>query len=263
MLGITQRRFGTLDQFESAWMERVEVPAVIKELGNQPQPEIEVAFQGAVHFIAGFLRQLDFKLFRNGGLPLIERITGPSREEILVRLAPNAVRGTYIPIQIQIHMTHSDLRTIRERYWPGAGRPPVSLFSGNLGLLQEIPTYDIWNVATEDAFSEVTEHLREYLIPFLEVLENPRHLKNLIFNQEFRVFDPVTSLEWILLHYGSFEARAYLQKIIDESLIPIEGFWNAHDGLREQTQVSYQPGNMVRNLAAVALTHDLTRRWLR
>lgn len=261
MLGINHRRFSTLESFEKAWIEKIEVTALVRDLGETCGVEIESAFQGAVHYLAGFLGQCEFRMFRNGGLPLIERHTGAVREEILVRLGPNSIKGAYVPIQIQLHVTNPRIREIRERYWPGAGRAPVSLFGGNTGLLQPVPTYDIWNVASEETLSEIVNEFRSSVLPFLDLLDSPARLRKMIFDGEKVPIDSVAATEWLLLEFGQADARMYLRSLIDSGKVPVDEFWESIDQLKLEAQVSYRPGNQVRNLAVVAFTHDLTRRY--
>ena len=262
MFGIVQRRFKTQREFDEVWNTPTDVPALVRDLGMPGSLEVESTFHGAVHYLAGYMQRFDFRLFRNGGLPLIERRTGVVIEEVLVRLGPNAVRGAYLPISLQLHVCHDGLREVRERYWPTAGRPPVSLVSGNIGLIQTVPTYDIWNVATEDSLGEITDCLRQDLLPYLELLSSPNQLRRAIFDGEAPMFDPATSVEWLLMEFGRSDAREYIRQLIDAEDVVIRDFWTEHDQLKTQKQVAYLPGNLTHNLAVIAFSHDICRRWL-
>ena len=262
MFGIIQRRFKTQAEWDEVWNTPVNVPTLVRDLGTPGSLEVESTFHGAVHFLAGYLQRFDFRLFRNGGLPLIERRTGQLIEEVLVRLGPTPIRGVYMPISLQLHVCHDGLREVRERYWPTAGRPPVSLVSGNIGLIQTVPTFDIWNVATEDALVEITESFRNDLLPYLEMLSSPNQLRRAIFYGEAQMFDPATSVEWLLMEFGHADARQYMRQLIDSEDIAIRDFWAEHDNLKTQKQIGYMPGNMTHNLAVIAFSHDICRRWL-
>ncbi len=262
MFGIVQRRFKTEREWDEVWNTPAEVPSFVRDLGFPGSLEVEASFHGAVHYLAGYLQRFEFRLFRNGGLPLIERRTGPLIEEVLVRLGPNPVRGAYLPISLHLHVCHEGLREIRERYWPTAGRPPVSLVSGNIGLLQTVPTFDVWNVATEDALIEITDSFRQELLPYLEMLSSPNLLRRAIFDGDAPMFDPATSVEWLLLEFGRSDAREYIRQLIDAEDLVIRDFWKEHDQLKSQTQLGYMPGNLTHNLAVIAFSHDICRRWL-
>jgi hypothetical protein len=262
MFGIVQRRLKSLAEWDEVWNTPVNVPVFVRDLGEPGSLEVESSFHGAVHFLAGYLQRYEFRLFRNGGLPLIERRMGPVIEEVLVRLGPNPVRGAYLPVTLQLHVCHDGLREIRERYWPTAGRPPVSLVSGNLGLLQSVPTYDIWNVATEDALAEITNSFRQELLPYLELLSSPNQLRRAIFDGKVPLFDAATSVEWLLMEFGRSDAREYIRQLMDSENVVIRDFWKEHDLLKEQKQVSYRPGDLTHNLAVIAFSHDVCRRWL-
>jgi hypothetical protein len=262
MFGVIQRRFSSHEHFESAWKTEIEIPSLVRDLGEPGSLEVEQSFHGSVHYLAGYLERVEFKLFRNGGLPLIERRTGDLREELLVRLAPNGVRGAYIPVKIDLCVSNSGLREIRERYWHGSGRPPISFFSGNIGLLQEVRTFDLWNVATEDALSQLVRNIRDYTLPFLELLASPAQMRRAIFDSEIAVLDHASCLEYLIMEFGTADARQYIRQLIDDGTVQSTEFWVHHDLLKQRTQVSLKPGEDVQNLAAIALTHDLCKRWL-
>ena len=262
MFGIIQRRFKTQVEWETVWNTPLDVPALVRDLGEPGSLEVDSSFHGAVHFLAGYLQRFDFRLFRNGGLPLIERRTGNLIEEILVRKGPHTARGVYLPISLQLHVCHDGLREIRERYWPTAGRPPVSLVSGNVGLVQTVPTFDIWNVATEDSLIEITNSFREDLLPYLEMLASPNQLRRAIFEREAAMFDPATSVEWLLMEFGRSDAREYIRQLMDAEDVVIRDFWREHDELKNQKRVGYLPGELTHNLAVIAFSHDICRRWL-
>ncbi|MBS1703545.1 MAG: hypothetical protein JST12_17910 [Armatimonadetes bacterium] len=262
MFGVVQRRFKTHREWDEVWHTPVDVPAFVRDLGEPGSLEVQSMFHGAVHFLAGYLQRFDFRLFRNGGLPLIERRTGAVIEEVLVRLGPNSVRGAYLPISMNIHVCHEGLRPIRERYWPTAGRPPVSLVSGNIGLVQNPPTHDIWNVATEDALAEITTSFRNDLLPYLELLASPNQLRRAVFDGEAPMFDHATAVEWLLMEFGRSDAREYIRQLMDAEDIAIRDFWHKHDKLANQTQIGYMPGDLTHNLAVIAFSHDICKRWL-
>jgi hypothetical protein len=251
-----------MTEWETVWNTPVDIPTFVRDLGEPGSLEVQSSFHGAVHFLAGFLQRFEFRLFRNGGLPLIERRTGPMIEEVLVRLGPNPVRGAYLPISLQLHVCHDGLREVRERYWPTAGRPPVSMVSGNMGLIQAVPTYDVWNVATEDSLGEITEMFRQDLLPYLELLSSPNQLRRAIFEGDAPMFDAATSVEWLLMEFGRSDAREYLRKLIDSEDVVIRDFWKEHDELKTQKRIGYMPGNLTHNLAVIAYSHDICRRWL-
>jgi len=262
MFGVIQRRFKTHREWEEVWTTPVDVPSFVKDLGEPGSLEVQSTFHGAVHYLAGYLQRFDFRLFRNGGLPLIERRTGPIIEEVLVRMGPNPVRGAYLPISLKLHVSHEGLRPIRERYWPTAGRPPVLIVSGNVGLTQESPTFDIWNVATEDSLREITTSFRSDLLPYLELLQSPNQLRRAIFDGKAPMFDPATSVEWLLMEYGRTDAREYIRQLMDAEDVAIRDFWTTHDSLSQKTQIGYLPGNLTHNLAVIAYSHDICKRWL-
>jgi hypothetical protein len=262
MFGITQRRLNSQQELEEALSAEIFVPSLVKDLGEPGSLEVSATFFGAVHFLAGYLERFEFKLFRNGGLPLIERHTGKMREELLIKVGSNGIRGAYVPITIDLHISHSGLREVRERYWAGSGRAPVAMYSANIGLIQSPPTFDIWNVATEDALQQITHYHRHDVLPFLELLASPNQMRRAIFDRELHQFNIATSLEWLLMEFGHADARQFIRQLMDQEELKVDAFWSQHDALKNQTQISIQPGETLHNLAVIALSHDLCRRWL-
>ena len=262
MFGIVQRRLRTIAEFEEAWSTPLDVPKFVRDLGEPGSLSTESGYQAAAHFIGGSLESSEFKLFRNGGLPLLERRTPPLREEILLKLGPNAVRGAYLPISLELRVSHEGLREVRERYWLGAGRPSVVLVQGNIGLVQQVPTLDIWNVATEDALPELVYNIRQEVLPFLEMLYSPNMLRRAIFDFEAPLFDHATSIEWFLIEFGKKEARDYVRALIDNEDIVVQDFWSHHDAVKSELGAAIKTGETARNLAMIAVSHDLYRLWL-
>jgi hypothetical protein len=262
VFGITQRRMTSQADFDAVWNTSIDVPTLVRDLGNPGSISEQESFHGAVHFIAGFLERFEFQLFRNGGLPLIERHTGRMREEIILRLGPHAIRGAYIPVAMTIHISHEGLREVRDKYWPGSGRAPISLYSANVGQLQVPATHDIWNVATEDALTQITQFTRQEVLPFLEMLASPAQMRRAILDRNFPQFNIATSLEWLLLEFGHADARQFIRQLIDQEEVSVKEFWENHDSLKKQLQIAYSPGDTMHNMAVIALSHDLCRRWL-
>ncbi len=262
MVGIVQRRLRTLREWEEVWSTPAQVPLFVQDLGLPGSIEPEATFHGAVHFMAGFLQRFDFRLYRNGILPVIERRAVPLNQEILVRLGPNPVRGAYVPISLHLQVSHDGLREVRERYRPTAGRSSAMLVSGNFGQVQLVPTFDIWNVATEGALIEITDSLQDDLLPYLEMLSSPNQLRRAIFDGEAPMFDPETSVEWLLMEFGRSDARDYIRQMMDAEALVVQDFWSKHDRLKGQERLGYLPGDFAHNLAVIAYSHNICSRWL-
>lgn len=257
--GSVQRRLRTQADWERAWLERPALPPLVRDLVEEA-PEPREAFAGAIGFLAGAMERHGFVLFRNGGNPLIERHSGPLRQELLVRLGPHPVRGAVVPLTLQLHVSHTGLRDIRERYWPAMGHIPTSIAGGNIGLLQPIPTYDLWNVAGDRALSDLRAHLEEFLIPYLETLEDPRLLRRTLYDTGLPLVDQATATELLLHEFGRAEARAYLEEMVlmDSEL---RGRFDAiYRDLSSVGSLHYRPGEPLRNVAVIARAHRVLSR---
>lgn len=261
MLGVVQLCLPSHQDWSVAWDEPCYVPGVVSELAERLAPSPKECANGAIHYLAGYLARYEFSLFRNGGQPLIERRTGDIQEEILVKVGSRPTKGSYIPMAFEVHVNHHKLRSVRERYWTAAGRPPVTLVSGNTGLLQEAPSHDIWNMATEDAFVELVGHFRGAVLPYLEMLASPNQMRRAIFDRVAPLFDPVTSVEWLLMEFGRSDAREFIQRLITDEEVSVHEFWMEHDVARNQKFIGVRNGEIAQSLAVIAVSHDLCRRW--
>lgn len=256
--GATQRRLATAAEWERAWVARPDLPGVVRELADGDGVEPREAFHGAVYFLAGALERDGFVLFRNGGLPLLERRQGDLRQEILVRMGPHPARGAVVPIALHIHVSHAGLRDVRERYWPALGHVPTSVAGGNIGLLQEPPTHDIWNVAGERSLSELRAHLEAHLIPYLDLLENPRRLRLALWEGRVPLVDVATATEMLLMAFGREEARDFLEERVladDER----RGRFRAYCRTLDEAPFC-RPGETLRNVAVITRAHRLLGR---
>lgn len=262
MLGVVQLRLHSLNEWSHAWETPVAVPDVVTELIETNVSSASESASSSIHYLAGYLSRFDFSLFRNGGQPLIERRSGPVQEEILIRIGKHAAAGTYVPISFELHVNHAGLREVRERYWTAAGRPPTSLVGGNSGLVQTRRTFDIWNVATADALSELIRHFRDDVLPYFELLASPNQLRRAIFAGDAQLFDPVTSLEWLLMEFGRADAKEYLRQLLEHESVSVHQFWSEHENAKSQKFIGVRNGDIAQSLAVIAVSHDLCRRWV-
>ncbi|RYG88205.1 hypothetical protein EON77_00970 [bacterium] len=175
-------------------------------------------------------------------------------------MGPHPVRGAVVPLTIQLHVSHTGLRDIRERYWPVMGHIPTSIAGGNIGLLQPIPTHDIWNVAGDRALSDLRENLETYLLPYLDILEEPRALKRALYGEGLPLLDQATATELLLHEYGRGEAREYLEEMVLGDPELRDRFDTIYRDLSSVASLHYQPGEPLRNVAVIARAHRVLSR---
>jgi len=260
MLAVVQRRFRSLREWESAWLTPTTVPPFLRELGATDGIRSDEAFQGAVHYLAGFLRREGFELFRNGGLPLLERREGPWIEEVLLRLGPHPVEGAYLPTTVHVHLSHTGFREVRERYWPSLSRPPIIVLSGNAGLVQSPATFDLWNVATPSMLDELAAWMDHELLEFLADLESPAITRKKLFGDGITLIDAPTALEYILVEFGRGEATRYLEEVILAREGVYEGFREVYSAVSKTKGPGFVAGQHLRNVAVIAHAYDLVGR---
>ena len=103
---------------------------------------------------------------------------------------------------------------------------------------------------------------REDMLPYLELLASPNQLRRQIFDREAPMIDHSTAVEWLLMEFGRSDAREYIRQLIDSEDIPVQEFWQKHDALSNIRQYGYVAGDTTHNLAVIAFSHDVCKRWL-
>lgn len=159
-----------------------------------------------------------FRLFRNGGVPLLERRRGTWIEEIVFRMPPSVDKGEWMPFAIDIHVSCQEIADVRSRYWRVASRPDVAVAGGNIGLLGESGAWLMWNLAADGPGSPLSEpimeKLREDVLPWLRLFQSPRMLRQRLFDVGIPRVDSLVAMEWCLLEYGPEEAGRYLEEVV-------------------------------------------------
>lgn len=215
----------------------------------------------ACHFIAGSLFRCGFRLFRNGGQPLLERRTGGWIDEILFRFPNTGRAGVYAPLSVQLHTSHPSFAEVRSRYWSRGERPARAVAQGTLGELREPPQRVIWNVAAggdaQPAVEAVVADLHERALPWMAAFRSPRRMLDRLYTGGMPMVDPVVALEFVLIEFGNREAMQFLETVLLPSLNlreEVEALWSrAH-----LAPIQGGPtASVARNLAAIAYAFDL------
>lgn len=202
----------TESAFRSAWYE----PSIGQRRTIFGQNAERESFVSAAHFVGGSLLHSGFRLFRNGGLPLLERRVGPLVQEIILDPGPGAIQGRYIPMSVRVHISHEGMREVRQRYWTPASRAPVVIASGQLGLLDLPPGFVIWNVASsEDTLEPLARWIDGLALPWFELFEDPMELARRVCEQRVPLLKNVDALELVLAEFGPYQARRFLRDLVE------------------------------------------------
>ncbi|HWD41756.1 MAG TPA: hypothetical protein VG944_23140 [Fimbriimonas sp.] len=212
---------------------------------EQPPTKSRVSlrtFREIAHFVGGALSTAGFRLFQNGGTPLLERHCGALRQEILLVPAPNFASRPDLPFAIHVHLSNAELARVRARYWRPASRAPQAVAGGDLGQLvspsRRLLFYGCMGLETAQLAASLT---LEHAIPWLGAFESRTGLKNRLYAEDLALVDHCTALELLLAEFDPYEARRYLRvKMRDvkwESgpIAEPEGFTLLQDRLRPIT----------------------------
>ena len=197
----TSRTFENYREWESAW-GRLSMPRLRQS---------STAFAELSGYIGGALSLAGFRLFRNGGTPLLERRRGTFREEIVIVPAPGMYFREGLPFGVRVHLSSTEVARIRSRYWRPSTRAPQVVATGDIGQLRSWPRWTIWyaSIGLETAESLVRE-LTEHAVPWFETFESPTQLRDKLYARELPLVDSSTALELLLAEFDPFEARRYL-----------------------------------------------------
>jgi len=173
------------------------------------------ALSEAGHFLGGALISDGFRIFKNGGLPLLERRSGALIEEIVLRSSPFVCDEPFLPIRVYLHLSNSKLQDVRLRYWRPASRAPSCLSCLDLGELELPPCWVIWNVGTDyQVLVELLDWVKRLALPWFDLFEDPHELRTQIYRGMVAGLDPDRSLEILLAEFGPVEALRYLHDCV-------------------------------------------------
>ena len=147
-----------------------------------------------------------FRPFSNGGLPLLLRLRGEMRQEIVFPAGPS--EGEFA---VRLHLSHEGVGRIRGNYWRPA-RAPLAVASGDIGLLETLPVRSIWSGEPGDA---LRARLEEDVFPWFEAFDDPETLRETLQANTLPLVDASTALELVLAEFGPREARRFLRTRLD------------------------------------------------
>jgi hypothetical protein len=197
--------------FQEAWQERGPRRGWFSRV--RPRPE---ALTEAAYFVAGALLRDDFHLFHNGGLPLLSRRSGDLVEEIILRPAPHQEGRPYLPVAVNLHLSHTRLASVRRRYWRSGGRALHAVASGNLGQLELPPCWVIWHFGTDrQILGDLVEWIERLALPWFDGFHEAIELHGRLIDGCVPLVRTDTALEFMLAHYGAVEASMFLERSLE------------------------------------------------
>lgn len=170
------------------------------------------ASEATIAKIAEALRPAGFRPFQNGGLPLLLRLRGEMRQEVVLPAGPR--EGEFA---VRIHLSHEGVGRIRGHYWRPAIRAPMAVAAGDAGLLESPPVRSIWKGEVAEA---VATRLREDALPWFEVFDDPDALRETLLADTLPLVDASTALELMLAEFGPRDARRLLRARLDTRGLP-------------------------------------------
>ena len=216
------------------------------------------AISEAGHFLGGALLADGFQIFKNGGIPLLERRTGPLIEEIVLRASPTICDEPFVPLRVYLHLSHSGLQDVRLRYWRPASRAPSYLACLDLGQLELPPCWVIWNVGLSyEVLLDLHDWVRRLAIPWFNLFEDSVLLRQMLYQRMVSGIDLDRSLELILAQYGPIEAMRFLEECVmrDSEMGPM--IRDASRRIRGAVASGGMGADQIWNIATIASAHSL------
>ncbi|MDR3692794.1 MAG: hypothetical protein P4L46_25665 [Fimbriimonas sp.] len=257
---MNKRVFFDESAFHRFWNEPIPSRHVLSHLLFQNRQLRRLVSESA-NFLGGALLSDEFALFQNGGIPLLERRTGPLIEEILVRPRLAATRGSEIVVRVTVHLSHIGLQETRRQYWSPPSRAPSLIAGLDIGALEFPPRWIAWNLdEANDTKIELVDWVRNLVLPWFDVFSQTRELRGKLFRGEISHIGLDTSLELVITEYGVEEGARFLNECIlsDSNIGPL---------VREQAKrimraqdPDHRLSAPVSNLAAIAACYRLIRR---
>jgi hypothetical protein len=200
-------RYPSRTERDAALAESAALRAMVRDLSGPlaPTPDL-LAF--VARTLAEGLEEEDFTLFRNAGLPLLERRIGPMRVEILFRPGPCA-NGT-----AAFHVSHPAVLDLRRTFWPTPAKAPAVVLGGDFFELEQpaaFGTLDLSHAA--EAGHEMLALARERVVPICDMLDSESRLLETLIHGEMPMLDDATRLEWLMADYGRAYAAEACRKL--------------------------------------------------
>lgn len=207
----------------------------------------------AAHFLGGALLSHGFRLFQNGGLPLLERRRGPLVEELLLRGGVYDGHDGTLRVRVRVHLSHQGVRPVRERYWRPASRPPLVVAAGDLGELDLPPGWAIWNVGGGmDALEDLAEWVQRLAAPWYAAFEDPREMRDRLYGPGIALIDHQAAIELLLAEFGPAEASRYLGQFVVKNSRLAPQFWRELHDLGHRVGPDFDAADAPHRLATIA-----------
>lgn len=203
-----KRIFEDESSFLLAWSSSTDDPALLGRRAGDPALFQSAGLVGRVMSEQGFL------LFRNGGLPLLERRVDSLLQEIVLQPSPKSIPGVFEPVSVRVHVSHEGLKDVRARYWIGA--PPGSVTSGNLGLVDTPPSWVLWDVAQgHDTALDLASWIESLAGLWFEHFDSLETLAGDVLQSQVPLVSTADVLELMLTEKGRERAKKFLREVID------------------------------------------------
>ncbi len=257
---IRRRIFFREGDFNRAWCHGSSQVGTLGRGKRPDRPHREVVGE-ASHFIAGALLSEGFALFNNGGLPQIERRSGRTIQEILIRSHPNSIDDPDVPIRISLHLSHSGLQETRMNYWIPSSRAPSSVASMDLGHLEIPPCWVIWNIGSQhQTLVELVQWIQNLALPWFDLFENEMELRRRLLRCDVPRIGLDTALELIISEFGEYEGARFLRDVILTDPLIASNVRQLTLDIARAKAVGGMGRDLITNLATIAACYRMIRR---
>lgn len=168
------------------------------------------------HFVAGHAMHEGFRLFKNGGIPLLEKRRGNRVFEIIFRAGGTGICGFHAPFTITAHVSDARLKLQRELYWKVPSMAPAIIATSQLDTLDIPPKWAIYDGASEHLGLEaLSERVLLTIVPWFTMFIRPSAMLDRLRLQQIPRIERDVALELVILELGEDSAVEFLLEILD------------------------------------------------
>lgn len=201
---MVRRTFATESEYRDAWHE-TGVPANASRI-------VDIA-----QYVGNALGPEGFRLFHNGGLPMLRRRREAVWDEIVFPTQPSA--GDF---SVRFHLNHDRVGEVRARFWRPSTRAPKAIAAGDIGLLDTPPVWSIWAAGEHARTAEaILTELQEHYLPWSDLFDDPPRLKEALREGNVPLIDLSTGVELMLAEFDAREAKRFYRSVSEPAWPPV------------------------------------------
>jgi hypothetical protein len=164
--------------------------------------------------IGALLRSTKFRLFHNGGNPMLERRYQTRRYELLIKPQPLCLRSASPCFTVHAIVTDSRLLEHRQLFGNTASGQLAVVAQANAGQLAIPPGFWLWTTdPLTNPAPEIADWIDDHLIPWFQGIEDGMEAPIEFVQGKVPFVSIDTALELMLIVYGKEDTGKHMRKL--------------------------------------------------